>query len=88
MHTTTLENDVIKAIAENEYADTPSSEIWSFAIKYQTKITEDNQIAGVVSSLVKKGLVEVDKGFEKKDSSIKLTKKGLEEYNRLKKEGK
>lgn len=84
MHTTTLENDVIRAIAENQYSDTLGDEVWSFAIKYHTKITLDNQISGVVSSLVKKGLVEVTIGWDKNDNTIRLTDKGIEEYKKLK----
>ena len=82
MKLTELEKDVIRSIAENQYDDFPDSEIWSFAISYETKITKDNQISGVVASLVKKELVI--SGDYCNDSTIKLTKKGVEEYHKLK----
>ena len=83
MNITELEKDVIIAIAENQYADTPDSPVWSWAIDYHTKITRKKQISGVVSSLVKKGLVIscVDYGTE---GCVQLTMKGVEEYNRIK----
>jgi hypothetical protein len=40
MNITELEKDVMIAIAENQYADSPDSEIWSFAIDFHTKITK------------------------------------------------
>lgn len=82
MNLTELEKDVVRAIAENQYADAPDSEVWSFAIKYHTKVTRDEQICGVVSSLVKKGIV-VSEG-DGKDSVVYLTKRGILEYEKIK----
>jgi len=82
MKLTELEKDVIVAITENEYSDVPGDPVWSFSIDYNTKITKKNQISGVVSSLVKKGLV-VSQGWDK-DDVVYLTKKGIDEYHKLK----
>ena len=82
MNLTELEKDVIVAIAESEYADSPKDWIWSWAIDYETKITRTGQISGVVSSLVKKGLA---KCFgERKDSMIRLTDTGVKAYDEIK----
>lgn len=83
MNLTELEKDVVRAIAENQYADAPDSEVWSFAIKYHTKVTRDEQICGVVSSLVKKGIVVATDGWQD-DDTVQLTIKGVEEYNKIK----
>jgi len=82
MNITDLEQDVIRAIADNQYANSPDDSVWSWAIEYHTKITKTEQISGVVSSLVKKGLAcSEDYGT---DRIVRLTVKGVEEYNRLK----
>jgi DNA-binding PadR family transcriptional regulator len=83
MNITELEKDVMIAIAENQYADSPDSEIWSFAIDFHTKITKKEQISGVVSSLVKKGLA-VCSSEHGNDDTVRLTTKGVKEYNKLK----
>ena len=84
MHLTTLERDVIKAIAENQYSDEPGDKIWSWAIEYHTKITLKKQIPGVVSSLVKKGLVISIDGWGKDDDTVQLTEDGVKVYNSIK----
>lgn len=86
MTLTELEKDVIVAIAENQYADFPDSWVWSWAIDYETKITKKHQISGVVSSLLKKGLTVTEEYAN--DNTIKLTKKGVEEYKQIKEAGK
>ena len=82
MNLTELEKDVIVAIAENQYADVPSDPVWSFAIDFHTKITKTEQISGVVSSLVKKGLAEC--WGEGKDSTVELTDTGVKAYHEIK----
>lgn len=81
MNLTDMEKDVIRAIAENEYCDVLGQDVWSWAISHQTKITNDNQIPGVVSSLVKKGLV-VSSQYDY-DRVVKLTQKGIKEYKNI-----
>ena len=82
MKLTELEKDVIIAIAENEYSDVPGNPVWSWAIDYETKITKKEQVSGVVSSLVKKGLAKCyDEG---KDSTVHLTDAGVKTYHGIK----
>jgi len=84
MKITELEKDVIIAIAENQYADSPDSEVWSWAIEYETKITKKEQVSGVVSSLVKKGLA-ISSDYDN-DRTVRLTAKGVGEYNQIKRD--
>lgn len=84
MNLTELEKDVIRAIAENQYADTPDSPVWSFAISYHTKIAKKKQISGVVSSLVKKGLAISTEKYDGKDDTVQLTEDGVAEYYKIK----
>ena len=78
---TILEKNVIKAIAESEYNDTPDEPTWTFIIEDNTDL-HSKQISGVVSSLTKKGLVNsIDDGD---DSTIWLTKNGVKEYKQIK----
>lgn len=85
MTLTKLEKDVIVAIAENEYSDIPGDPVWSFAIEHQTKIAKGKQISGIVSSLVKKGFIVSDTN-PGDNNTVYLTKTGIEEYNKIKKE--
>ena len=80
MRTTTLENDVIKAIVNSEYSDFPGCPIWVWSVADNTKIVNTKQVSGVISSLVKKELVKTD------GECLWLTKIGIEEYNCLKEE--
>jgi len=83
MNITKLEKAVIAVIAKNEYSDSPEDPVWTFIIEDNTDL-HNKQISGVVSSLTKKGLVNsIDDG---KDSTIWLTKKGIEKYNKIKEE--
>jgi len=84
IHLTDMEKDVILSIANSEYSDEPGDPIWSWNIADNTKITKKEQVSGVVSSLVKKGLVGSDGQSEGNDSCTWLTKKGIEAYNLLK----
>lgn len=91
---TLLEKDVLIAIATNEYSNEPGDEVWSFSIHYNCKQTTQVQLPGVVSSLVKKGLVH-HRAADTEDKSdmdtVYLTKEGIEVYKSLtvnaKKEG-
>ena len=82
MNLTVLEKDVMRAIGENQYSDYPGAPVWSFAIEYHTVFTNKHQISGVVSSLIKKGIV-VSEG-DGKDSVVCLTKQGILEYEEIK----
>ena len=84
MKLTELEKDVIVAITENEYSDIPGDHVWSWSIADTCKITHKNQVSGVVSSLVKKGLAKCYE--EGKDSTVKLTGTGIRAYRGIKKE--
>jgi predicted transcriptional regulator len=83
---TELEKDVIVAITENEYSDVPGNPVWSWSVADNCKITHKDQVSGVVSSLVKKGLVECydDRG---KDSTVHLTDAGIKVYHGIKEKG-
>lgn len=78
MKTTDMEKDVIRAIAENEYSDTPEDNVWVWVIADNCKITRKDQVSGIVSSLVKKDLVLTD------GETIQLTEKGVIEYYKIK----
>lgn len=77
-----MEVDVIRAIANNEYSYQPGDKIWSWSITYNTEITNKHQVSGVVSSLVKKGLVETD-GYVEDDHTVNLTENGIKVYKTL-----
>ena len=75
---TALEKDVlINGIAGNDFWDTEGCpDVWSDCIVDTCKVTTKEQISGVVSSLMKKGLTEVlHKGTS--ESTVKLTSQGL-----------
>ena len=86
MKLTEMEKDVIIAICENEFSDSPGDPVWSWAVHDKCKITKQNQICGVISSLIKKGLAVSDEwdGGMYKDQTVELTKKGVEIYHKLK----
>ena len=84
---TELEKDVILAIVNSEYSDSPGSPIWSWSVADNTKITNINQVSGVISSLVKKGLV-ISSEYDIKDNTVELTSNGIEEYKKIKEAGK
>lgn len=83
MKLTELEKDVIIAITENEYSDVPGDPVWSWSVADNTKIANINQVSGVISSLVKKGLV-VSSEYDKKDSTVELTDAGVKAYHGIK----
>jgi len=86
MELTELEKDVVVAITENEYSDVPGNPVWSWSVADNCKITHKDQVSGVVSSLIKKGLV-VSQNYDK-DDIVYLTKKGVAEYKQIKEAGK
>lgn len=75
---TELENDVlVNGIANNYFYDiTGLPDVWSNCIVNTCKITTKTQVGGVVSSLVKKGLVKVSHK-RTSESTVKLTLQGL-----------
>jgi hypothetical protein len=54
---TILERDVLLAIANSEYDDCLEEPVWTWSIEDNLRHTKKNQICGVVSSLVKKGII-------------------------------
>ena len=74
---TTLEKDVMNAIRNSGYYDDGLDSVWSNCLIDSCKVCETEQLSGVVSSLTKKGLVEVI-NKETKDSCVRYTKNGLE----------
>lgn len=70
---TELEKQVLEGINNSDYGDELGSQIWAWSCK--CPIAETKQISGVISSLVKKGLVEgQDEGD---DATIWLTELGI-----------
>ena len=86
MNLTILEKDIIVAIAEDEYNDcVPNCPIWTWNISSNAKITKKEQLCGVISSLVKKGLVGTDNvDINENDHCTWLTVGGFEIYNKIK----
>lgn len=82
-HLTEMEKDVIIGIANNEFSDKPGDWVWSYSIHFNLKITTQAQLSGVISSLIKKGLVQHDDTGERYGDCVALTKDGIESYNQL-----
>ena len=73
---TKLEEDVMNAIRNSGYYYCGNDPVWSNCLIDSCKVCETEQLSGVVSSLVKKGLVNVtDKGT--RDSCVQYTDEGL-----------
>lgn len=75
---TELENDVLRnGIGDSGFFDLNGvPDVWSDCVVDTCKITTKDQISGVVASLVKKGLAEINnKGTS--ESTISLTSQGL-----------
>lgn len=70
---TELEKQVIKQINQSEYGSEMGDPVWSWSISGKVK---GKQLSGVVSSLVKKGLVGSDDKSDK-DACTWLTKEGV-----------
>lgn len=87
VHLTDLEKDVINAVANNEYSNELGDWIWSFSIHYGCKLAKRGQISGIVSSLVKKGILLHDELTDEVDDTVKLTESGILAYNEIKAQG-
>ena len=78
MTLTSHEQEVLKAIAENEFQDFPGKEgiishpVWSDCIYCGVS---GKALSGVISSLSKKGLMEVSH-----DNTLWITKEGFQAY--------
>jgi len=75
---TDLEKDVLDGIYRSEYTDGgTTANIWTWSVN--ARITKKNQLSGVVSSLVKKGIVTVGgDGTKDNDNTIDVTALGIE----------
>ena len=83
-HLTEMEKDVIIGIANNEFSDKPGDWVWSYSVHFNLKITTQTQLSGVISSLIKKGLVDHDDTGEKGISDcVRLTEDGIEAFKSL-----
>ena len=73
---TTLEEDVMEDIVKNDFYDLVGDQVWSDCLHDSCQKCEKNQISGVVSSLVKKGMVKVhNKGTSA--AAVEYTPAGL-----------
>lgn len=79
---TVLEKDVIEnGFGKNNF-NTDGDQVWSWSLVDSCKVCTEKQVSGVVSSLVKKGLAQVD--GEGKEKVVYLTKTGKELLNEYK----
>ncbi len=79
---TELEKQALENYVTNDYGDLPDHHTWSFAVAECGKNDISKaQISGVISSLVKKGLVSCT-GVDK-DASTYLTKAGSKKVYEL-----
>ena len=76
MNITKLEQELINTIAYNEYGDDITDPKWFWSVS--DDFGHVAQISGVVSSLKKKGLVDVDSQHSKYEHVIWLTDAGAE----------
>jgi hypothetical protein len=78
---TNLELEVLRALVDNDFmdgctgADMVGKELWSDCIYQNTSIVTNVQLPGVVSSLVKKGLVKC--AGSGRNSTLWLTAEGV-----------
>ena len=86
---TELEKKLIRNIAENDYANgEPDAAVWSDCLDCGPCSIPIKSIAGVASSLSKKGLAVSeglgwDSGAQRDDRTIQLTAKGLAVWRSL-----
>lgn len=76
---TDLETDVLWACYYNEYHQRGSGQcpaVWSFSVTDNCRVAKPEQVSGVVSSLVKKGLLTSD--MVDSDQAIEVTPAGHE----------
>lgn len=73
---TKLERDVMNAIQESGFYGCDYDPVWSDCLHDTCELCEKDQLSGVISSLVKKGLVRItDK--DTKDTCVEYTEAGL-----------
>ena len=89
MKLTNLEKQMLENIANSEYNDvtgySPESAEETFGWYYPEYLDEGmdtNQVRGVITSLVKKGLVTVD--LDEDDNTISMTDDGFNTYKGIK----
>lgn len=86
---TELEKDVLLyGFGDNEYngCNDEFGAVWSWSLESNCKVTKKNQISGVVSSLVKKGIMDTwndNNGTNPEDDVVALTDKGKEIFRLL-----
>lgn len=81
MKLTALELAVLKAIDESEYGGDLTDLIWTFSVDDHLPASiKSTSIPGIVSSLVKKGLVVSSPAFMGDDATIGMTSAGAEAY--------
>ena len=83
MNLTEMEKDVIIGIANNEFSNEPGDWVWSYSVHFNLKITSQTQLPGVISSLIKKGLVAHDNTGDELGDCLALTKDGVAAYRQL-----
>ena len=74
---TKLEEDVMNAIKTSGYYYSGNDPVWSNCLIDSCEVCETKQLSGVVSSLVKKGLVSVT-AKDTRDSCVQYTDRGHE----------
>lgn len=79
MNITQLELEVLAAIDFSDYGESITDSVWTFSVVDECKTVKGKQFSGVVSSLVKKGLVEVDDSIAD-ESTIQMTSEGIRAY--------
>ena len=79
MKTTTKERLVIQAIATSEYGQGPGDYVWSESIASRSGLPAPS-MGGIFASLRKKGLANVQQGYEGGQSVVSLTEDGVREY--------
>ncbi len=87
MRITELERKLLRNIAENEYAPLnggapekydDTGAVWSNSLECGPESIKKQQVAGVVSSLLRKGLVHQEGAG--RDATVSLTREGFQAY--------
>lgn len=74
---TDYEFEIMRAIDKSEYGQSITDDVWTFTLQDNSYLPSTS-IPGIVSSLVKKGFVTSQRMG--KDSTIRMTKKGVIAY--------
>jgi hypothetical protein len=77
MKITVSELKVLEALDASEYGDVLTDPVWTFSVTEECGIASAS-VAGVVSSLVKKGLVWA--GGTSRDATLQMTEAGAAAY--------